>query len=446
MRFRKSLLEVAHEAIQYQVGSPFFPELTTCLQRMIDQGVFSATTINEFNIAETIKKHTGLTVSLGLIHDSYPNAQVIIKHFNTNDVFSDWFKLGLGPDVYDGLRYTARALKRLDPTMSGAIDLKNGKVTGIFSKIKSHISVTSGCFQQASAEEIAAIILHEVGHIFTYFWVLTKTVSTNLAVQIASNALSKTTSQVERIKLVTEFQATIPSTIDDVTAMTAGEQTEEEYQSFLLQATTRFYTRSDTDAPVYELTSDEYMADRFVAMWGAGRAHVVFDDRINSTYNKRYKQSMTAHVITEAVKLGTSILKNSFKLAFPPCWYFWPITTIASLRYDFRDFDRYDEPIDRIQRIRQSLIQVLKDRSLPEDERKKLTSDIIFIGELIEGAKDHRSLFDVIWTSLSKSRRHRFNQKQFQKELEFTINNNLFVHSSKLSQLIPGKEASSNAI
>ena len=435
MRIRAPLIQIAHEVIGYQSKSTFFAELTQCMQDMISGGVISSTTLKECGAEDVIRRHTGLNVDLRLERDSFPNGHVHLTRLDVNTIFDEIVKLEFGVNHVDDWRKTAKQLRRLDPSLTGTIDLKNGRVSGIFSKAKAYITLTSGNFTVNTAPQIAATLLHECGHVFYGYWAYTKTVLTNIAIYSASASLNKARSMEERLEFVTSFAAVTQSKIEDPKAVAAEQKSPEEYQAILLQATTRIAKETDSGAYIYDLTSFEYMADQFAAMWGAGREAAIELDRFNGLVDKRYKQTLAQHVASEAMEWSLASLKNIFKVAFPPFMYFFPIVTLSVMRYEWRDVSRYDNPIDRIVRIKQSMIQALKDLSLPADDKKKLTDDILFIDSLIKDSKDYRPLLDVIWTALKQSRRNRFNQKQFQKELEFTINNNLFVHSSRLSQL-----------
>lgn len=441
---RRQLVDLSQEAISYQSGSLFFREMTLLFEGIKEQRDFTASALEEAGLASLIKRYTGLSVKVFVDRSNFDyNAAIKVPDIDSNAIFNDYFKsIGLAGVLY-GEQISEAKLRSVSEDLRGTVDLKRGRVSGLFSKLTMPLILGRSLMTELHADEIAAAVLHELGHAFNWFWILTQTVSTNLAITVASAALNNARSYKERLELVHVYGRSTGVKISNPSEIAANETDISGYQSVLLRETVDSRARSATDSKLYDMTGDEYLADQFAVMWGSARAFASGDAKMNKYFGDAYKQHYLAYFFTEASKVayqGLLIGLGLSGLVVPAAGgaivlLLIPVFTLTALFTPGRTMSRYDGPFERMLRVKQSLIQALKDRQLPPADQTKIREDIEFIDSLIAGGKDRRTLFDIIWTSLTPARRKQHNQIRFQKELESAINNNLFVSVSKLNQL-----------
>ena len=91
-------------------------------------------------------------------------------------------------------------LRKDKRSIIGTVDRETSTVGKDFTDLVMCIQVTKGLFltnagvgiSDFTPEEIAAIILHEVGHIFTYFEYMGEVVTTNYVLQHVSKSIMET--------------------------------------------------------------------------------------------------------------------------------------------------------------------------------------------------------------------------------------------------------------
>jgi len=441
---RCQLVDLSQEAISYQSGSFFFREMTLLFEGIKERRDITTAALEEAGLASLIKKYTGLSILPAVVRSGLDhNAAIQPPHVDSNSVFNDYFKaLGLTGAIH-GEQISEAKMRTVSEDLRGSVDLKRAKVGGIFSKIELPIFLGRSLIADLNADEVAAVVLHELGHAFNWFWILTQTVSTNLAIVAASTALNGARNYKERLELVYVYERISGVKVSDPAAIASAETNTEGYQGVLLRETVDSRSRSATDSKLYDMTADEYLADQFAVMWGSARAYASGDAKLSKYHGMSYRQHFLIYFLTEASKVAYNVLLIGLAVgglvvpgaAHATLFLLIPVFTLVALFTPGRTMSRYDGPFDRMLRVKQSLIQALKDRQLPPADQTKIREDIEFIDSLIAGGKDRRTLFEIIWASLTPARRKQHNQIRFQKELESAINNNLFVSVSKLNQL-----------
>ncbi|WP_202979804.1 hypothetical protein, partial [Salmonella enterica] len=92
--------------------------------------------------------------------------------------------------------------------LNGEFDDKNAKLSGELSKVPSPLWLTPKLLTgiELTDLEVAAIILHEVGHVYYYFRTLMRTVVTNLIADAAANRMMQTEDPTVRLKVVKDVE------------------------------------------------------------------------------------------------------------------------------------------------------------------------------------------------------------------------------------------------
>jgi hypothetical protein len=426
LKFRPSL-----EAISYQGKSLLFNELVLAFQTFIEGQDFSDVSFQKLGLGNITKRHTGLTVDFVLDRTGGgENAYSIFPLLNLNSPLVDLLRThGLEGKARN--RVTLAQVRRFTDELRGTIDLDKGRVSGVFSKLPSQVGVgleffTSGRYL---AEEIAAAALHEIGHIFTYFEKLTLFATTNMVLSSAIEDLRTTVDQKVRLELVFQTAKSLNVNIDEPEELAKPGLEPEIFQSVFLKAQMESALHATHGSRNYDLRSIEFLADQFAIRHGAGRFLAIVTHKTNRFNNHPSMLAWSRYVLVEALKtVSTMVLLVKLPIVTAP-------VLGVMLATDGLDQNTYDEPGERLARIKQDLVQCLKDTRLPKAMREQLLIDVEVVDAVREDVQDRRTVFNFIWTALHSRRREQFNQKRLQQDLEKLVNNDLFVAASKLQSM-----------
>lgn len=432
-RLRPSL-----EAIQYQGKSGLNTELTLLYRDLIESKDLSKASLAKVNAAveKVIKKYTGLTTEFKISPEagSY-NAWAMFPLLDLNNPLLVFWRNALGVEQH---RVTLSQVKKVSDTLRGEIDLQKGRVSGVFANLKSKLRISPDFFTNPkfTEEEIAAITMHEIGHCFTYFEKLLSTVSINMAISTAAAELAQTEDPKIRIELVYETSKFLDAPVEDPEKL-AEEKSEEAFQAVLIKATIDKHLHSAGNASTYDLRSCEFLADQFATRQGAGRALATGLDKMMRLYGHTSTYSTPAYVAVESAKFALTILALVF--ATPPIAALIGVQILMSLTLGAHEGRIYDDPNERVSRIKNDLIQTLKNTAIDPELRHQILKDLEVIDAVRDELKDRRTLMNYIWIACTSKRREQFRQLRFQQELEKMINNEMYVTASKLEDVAAAK-------
>ena len=95
----------------------------------------------------------------------------------------------------------------------------------------------------------------------------------------------------------------------------------------------------------------------------------------------------------------------------------------------------YDEPKERMERIRRDMVNELKRDKIDKDYRDQVLTDIEVIETITKEMNDKRSFLQFFHSTVYPKARHQYNQMRFQQDLEILTNNDVFVRAQKLKTL-----------
>lgn len=426
----KAKYQASLEAIQYQGTSMLKHDLTFAFQNLIDGGKFDQPALDALNLNAIVKKHTGLNIDFKIVDDV--NAYALPPILDLNSPLLAGFRaFGVGQDALAPYHLGQSKVKAFSDSLKGSIDRANGKVTGVFSKIVTTVSVGKGLWEQAnlSAGEVAAVTLHELGHVFSFFECLVQVATTNMVLSSATQALSKATTKEERLQLIYATSETLNVKIEDAESLAETPKKGEVYAGIFLKSYMEQELRTTHNSARYDLRSAEFLADQFAARYGAGRDLVTGLDRMMRHMGAGHRRSFATYMLFEAFKVGVTVLVGIVN----------PIGVLASLMIFMifvQNEDKiYDDPGERLARIKNDLVQSLKDTSIDAKVRTQLLEDVETIDSVRAGIKDRRGVFDFLWLALTSKRREQYSQMRMQQELERLVNNELFVKAAKFQHM-----------
>ena len=399
------------ESIAFQ-NTTFFDELTLAFDEVKN---LKETEVGDsepiYRISKIIKNHTNLNITIDAEND-YPPC-IDIPNIDRNNPLINAAQRAIVNST-DGLAMIESSNK----VLHGTVNIKTAKVSGVFSDIKAKMYLGKAFIQgnKYSSQELAAITLHEVGHLFTYFEFITRTVRTNQVLAGLSKILDGSENQEKReVALLSAKKALKLDKLDlsqlkDVNTKTT--------QVVLIDALVK-ETRTELGYNLFAESSWEYLCDQFSARHGAGVHLATALSKIyKSQYNISYR-SLAVYLVVEMIKV--ILISNLSFLGI--------LFLVVTL--DSQDGGGYDLPSARLKRIRDQATQYLKNKQISDVERRRILDEIESIDKLLAEMTNRKQLFTYIHEFFSKRTRDERAYRKLQYELEDIAMNDLYVKAAE---------------
>lgn len=412
---------LALESVDFQ-ATTFFKELTAAYAEMKGK---SQKDIEESDIAARlgiiITHHTNLNVTINL---GLQDPSVEIPMVNKNNVLINSFIRNY-LNSSDGLKMIGAA----DSVVRGSVNMKTGKVTGVFSEVAStiHMPVYMVISPKFVAEEMAAITLHEVGHLFTYYEFMARSVTTNQVLAGMAKALDGSGTVEEREMVLLGVKKALHLT--DFDHKILAKSTDVKVAEIVVITNVSQNSVSELGSNVYDFSTWEYLADQYATRNGSGRYLVTALDKLyKGSWNISFR-SLPSFLAMEAFK--ATLLIGAFLVPGPMTGGLLNLG-IMLVGMDGSGDGTYDRPGARFKRVRNQIIENLKDRKLSRDDHDRLQADLVAIDNVMTHVEDRRQLLGLIWDFVSPSSRRAWNTTRLQKELEDIAANDLFAKAAEL--------------
>jgi len=418
---------IANESIAFQTQSAFFKELVLNLQQFKGMAVKD---IADSPIVDTLNKvvehHTGLNVAFNL---GNIDPSVNIPNVDRNNILINSFIRNFINSA-DGVKLINNA----SGSVRGKVNLNTGMVSGIFSEVKSIINLPTDMLSSTkyTAEEIAAITLHEVGHLFVYYEYMSRTVTTNQMLAGLSKALDKSDTVAERESVLINVKKAMNLT--ELDEKTLAKSTNNKVVEIVVISNISREVKSELGSNIYDFSTWEYLADQYAARQGAGRHLATGLEKIyKGTWNISFR-SLPVYLAMEATK--ALLVIAPIVLAATTGIILGSVVSIGIILMGMdSDTPTYDRPGERMKRIRDQIVENLKDKRLSKDDVERLEADIVAIDVILKDIEDRRQWIGAIIDTVSSSARKAHNQEVLQKELEDIAVNELFIKAALLSKI-----------
>lgn len=423
---RKKKLRLASEAISVQ-DSAFFDELTVLYNALLEKGNREVVTVKDLDpLAEIIGRYTKINVELidsaEKSYDAYtctpdldansPLAKGLYRHFRISE---------------DGLKKIAKAREALN----AYVDLEHATVGGVLTEFKVPLCIGRGWFngrQILSAEELAAVTLHEVGHVFTDFEMLTEACSINAILQaVAQDWLLS--DRVKRAKLLDAAATESKMSMDVKVRDSLVTQDDPDKVITVLLSADAFTVRSVFGVAVLDNVNSEAMADQFAARMGAGDYLATAMTKFYKTASiytlKTRKAALLANIYTLACAtiFGVSVAVGALPLGVIS-FVIGIESIIAFSDVDFTDI--YDTPRNRLRRLVLEARGTLKKTDLDPAYVKRILTNLTTLEEAIDEYSNSNRLFEGLVNTVWRSRGRAVTMRQRQELLESLGNNVLY--------------------
>lgn len=414
------------QSIDFQRSSLFFNDLVNNIKELSKENKKEMHKSKKLDDLEAVfKHHTGLSIGFD-VQDIGAGPCINVPFINRNSIFlngimRNWIDSQEGIDL----------IEKAGNKTKGIIDLKNGKVSGIFSdpKFQMHMPKDFITDSRYEPEELAAIVLHETGHAFTFLEFFNRTITTNQVLAGISKGIDKSTNNKEKEIILIAAKRAL--NLEDLNTEELSKAKDNKTIEAIIITNINKSLKSNMNNSVYDQNSWEYLCDQFAARQGAGRYLATGLEKLFKQYHFISFRSTPMYFIMEACKL-LLIITTFATLSLPLI----PLIAFISLELILGNdghHPSYDKPIARINRIKNQLTEALKEKDLTEDESKKIQEDFKILKAITNEYSDRRQLFDYIIDSIFK--RNAVTQIKLQQDLENLIANDLFVKASELKFL-----------
>ena len=393
---------------------------------------------NAMGFSAIVKKHTGLSLQFYLSDEGSPNAFVMVPGLDHNNPIinhlrkSEFHSRDMGSHI-----------NNLDAVV-GEIDREKGRVSGVFAEVDAPIYITKGLmFGRGalgfSAEEITAIVMHEIGHVFSFMETLTLSWRRNLILLSSIREFTESEDQTTKIKIISRLKAEklLPKDCDERIVNEEKDKAVSIIFTFGQQA-----INEDQSSIFANATMCESAADQFAVRMGAGQYLTTALSKLYKAYNSGFWVNFFYWytMYRDAIAIVTAHALIVLGIFTPLLGIFWIVTSMLTLgMYAYQAFSSamfsYDDPANRIKRIRTEAVGALKDPAIPSNMRKRILESI---DSMDKTYKDNERYYDknhplsrILFDTFNSFFRTNKKTREKQLVLEQILNNDLYVVSEK---------------
>ena len=425
-------MQVAMEAIGFQgpeVANKLAAYLTDIMQERTGKEADASKARKD--MIKYLKDTTGMKLDITFDTDMAPctlpfhiNPDTILGHKTLKDFY---------------VEESNATMKRLKEVKNRShIDLDKGRVSGIFSEYETPIYMGYYAIRslRLTPREIAAILAHEVGHCLVAYEMAFRTVRTNQILAAASKAAAggdkgqyeyvlKTAEEV--LDLKSGMFDEIKETKDQKTVMTVimGKAERKTHDDSLMGNTT------------YDITTFEALADNYAARLGLGKELVTGLEKLYREFGAAEFSSFAriaatmldiysvVSMIGAVIAMGSNPIMGALYLGLNMLGLY--------ARLDGRDHNNvYDKLTIRFKRVKEQIIQYLKDKSLPAADVKRSLESVAHIEKTIAQISEYKGFLPAIFNMVDPASRAVNSARDIQQNLEAMVANDMYLKAAAL--------------
>lgn len=421
------LSKITLENIRYQVDYSYFNAVCDAFKIMRElylikgKGPSLKTLVNESGIEDVVQKHTNINIRFTTSTVYGYNAYVIPPDLDRNHPLL----AGRNPEYFARSTDAKRHLKKSkNDIISGTVDIKEGKVYGVFTEVESEVFVATQLItdDKFTIEEVASIFLHEIGHVMTYMLYLGRSVIANHVMGELALAINDAETERERVEIIELASKKLGVEVmePDAVAKAKGPEISQtvilsQYQSQICSATNTIY---------HDERTWEALADQYVSRVGGAVSLATGLDKIMRMYGDPSYRSTFKHIIIETA---------SFMLSVVGTFGVLPLLLVMIAPFT-RSTELYDNVPKRLERIRADIVNQLKKEKIPDELRKRLLEEADTIKKMMSEVSDRSDWIEGLFSIFSPQTRLGKRRAQVIQELEQLTNNDLYVMAQKLTQ------------
>lgn len=408
----------------YTQSGMLFEDLIEEIEALRRGGDYSQEAMKKCGVARAIKTYTGIDCDFIATEKIGYNAFFTFPLMDKNHPF-------LRQMGYDGMGSSAVTLQSLRENSAkaskGWVNLKTGKVGGYFTQVRCsiHVGLVMLSTTKFSVAEVAAVILHELGHAFTYFEYFGNIVRKSWLVDQASQSAVGIEPPEQKVKVIEEVERQLGiDSVDRTALINTPKQSRNQAVEAVLIAEDLMNTRTESSTPYYDVRCVEQLADQFVAIHGGSVAQA-------SALSKLFKEKGHIETLSAPEYMAIELLKMVM-FSITACLF--PVLTILYVFSILPNPKLYDDPKQRIIYLKRHCINALKNcRS--DVMKKSLIEDIAAIEALENQLTERNTVFDMLANNLTVVGRKLYKQESFQKKVEEALHNDLYTRAAQFEGL-----------
>lgn len=413
------------EAIDFQFDTKLIDKVIKTIDKF-REGPATTKALRACGLQEAIKECSGLTTELEIVSEM--NAAVLFpKSLRNHPFFEEYMR------EYVSTGHERKDVKQIGKFSAG-VDLRTGKVHGTIADHKHEIMIglpIIGKGSGFSTRSVAAIIMHEVGHLFTFYEYANRVSSTNFLLTDIVDRVIKEPDTRQKMLIIKE------ATQEGL--LRGGEKALLEAKTMDQARVVAYNTevnrsRSDLGIDIYDIRAWEQLADQYASRFGLGRDLIAGLNKMEKDYG--YEKVVTwSQVASQCVFI---VIGSAFSvLALTTLWTAWLgalfLLGIGLAFCGEAQARVYDDPRKRFEVIRKEMIARLK--TAPTKEIRKATiADIDAVDLIIADYQDGYGAIEFIQQRFYPSGRKTYRSIQSQQLLEDFANSELLLAASRLEQ------------
>ena len=333
----------------------------------------------------------------------------------------------------------ARAIAKGNLESTGWIDYKNAKLGGLFTKLECLLDISTGQIDHGSPEEVAAVLLHEIGHQFTYYEMIGVTTYRNVIIANRVNEILETKKKEERVKILIEENNVWGLSVDPVQL---ADLNDEDLTKVMIGSYYKQF-KYGQGYVAYDSNTVEVLADQFAVRFGAAKylSSELFKYYKNYLSNASQNTTIASYLFSFGV-YGASI---AIAASIAAHLTFIPIFLTLMFTAQFTGYllgykeeilnDNYDKPKDRLKRILQEEINRIKNANIAKEELAVILDNIAVIQRLVDKAPVVSNLSTALLRWFSSDYRDQVAKREYQQMMEEMLSNNLYVAAGQIKTL-----------
>lgn len=424
-------LTIGTESIAFQSGK-LFSDLVSLIERVRSGGLLTGAFKSD--VSACVFDHTGIMTTMHL-EKGLDNAYILLDQLvGTNPLGNVYFE-----DIYSAYK---RSHKNTQGVIEGFIDAKHSRVSGFLSRINHDMVYDEGYVldeKAMSAQECAAIILHEVGHAFTFMQFAVESTVFNVALTQTSLELAKAKDYSE-VKVVFKDNAKRMD-LEDLGFIHEVVDTNNrvvQFEYYALSAMKGWSTMKGNDArDRYTKDSAEELADIFATRHGAGAA--VMRMRAKFGANSRFSVIRYAMLSLAKTAAAAALVAITIAFGFPLAA---TIAAVAVVIYGLSAIAQLSigsvlmgptTTAQSINKQRMQLIEKIKTVKMRKEDLVQCIKDIDEGALLLTQVSDTQSPYWRMYEFFSSKNANQRKSREYQDRLEALSSNELFVSAARLS-------------
>lgn len=422
------IFNLGNESIAFQTGA-FFRALIPIIMDARTAGTTDPAQLGKYAVRldQCIYDHTGITTTIKFI-PNYDNDFVLIPTLTKGHVLrgADFQKL---VDKY----FDADHVSYLDVEKKGWIDPANSRVGGAFSEIvfRTYLGTNDMLTSKYTPEESAAVILHEVGHAYTFLQFLADTVIVNAVLHRSYQELTGSNADKKvRLILTKAAEALEIKNRDWVQAIT--DETDGETAFRVLASAAAIEPRRMDNKIYFSQDTSEELAEIFAVRHGAGRALMTMRSK------SKYVSHSYGYLQAIAWSLGSLLLLPILPEVGAPLFTMGIMYILlsmgaqASIATAIPDITTFKQTATK---IRNQFVEQLKAGNLPKQDVSDIIESIELTDKTIQG---YNADFDRDWMMrffdmFRRGRMDARSSREYTDKLEILVSNDLFIRAAQLS-------------